>query len=105
MPKRRGIRRVESTSVQGEGSWVEVDALTVKEVKEMRKQAANDDYDNFDAGIDLVRKHVINWNWVDYDERPLPTPKAYPEIVDTLTVNEVNFLAEALMGEDEASKN
>lgn len=105
MPKRRGIRRIDSDAIQGEGSWIEVDSLTVKEVKALRKQAKKEDYDNFDAGVDLVKKHVIGWNWVDYDNKKLPVPKSRPSIVETLTVQEVNFLAEALMGEDEASKN
>ena len=106
MPKRRGIRRVDSLAIQGEESWVEVDSLTVKEVKDMRKRSRDDEeYDNFDAGIELVKKHVINWNWVDYDGVSMPAPKTYNAIVETLTVEEINFLADALMGEDKTPKD
>lgn len=105
MPKRRGTQKINSEQVQGDASWVEIDSLTVKEVKEMRKLASQDDYDNFDAGITIIKNHVLNWNWVDYDNTPLPTPQDSPDIVDSLTVDEVNFLASALMGETDEAKN
>lgn len=105
MAKRQGKRRVDSTSIQGEGTWVEIDALTVKEVRQMRKAANEADYDSFEGGLDAIKKHVIGWNWVDYDESSLPAPRSFPDVVDTLTMPEINFLANALLGEDDASKN
>jgi len=105
MSVRQGIRTVNSDEVQGEGSWVKLDPLTVKEVREMRKQADADGYDNFEAALGIIKKHVIGWNWVDYDGEALPTPASYPSIVDTLTITETNFLASALLGDDAESKN
>jgi len=105
MPKRLGLRRVSCESVQGEGSWVELDDLTVKEFKEIRRKAKSEDYDDVGASMDLIEKHIVGWNWVDYNDKPLPIPSMYPAIVDTLTLKEMTFLANALLGEDEASKN
>ena len=105
MPKRRGIRRVPSDEVQGEGSWVEVAELTVKEVRAMKKQSKADDFDDLEASIDLLKTHVRNWNWVDADGADLPTPKAEPDIIEELMIIETNFLAGALLGEDTESKN
>ncbi len=105
MAKRRAQRRINSDEVQGKGSWVLVSALTVKEARTMRKQAEDENFDSFGSGLDLVKAHVLDWNWVDDEDESMPSPRTEPDIVDELTIEEAEFLANALLGEDAETKN
>jgi len=126
MAKRRSIRRVDTEELQGEGSFVVVSAVKTKEIKKTRKlsleaeqaqkavnklrKAGDEDiedvesFDGFQAGLDMIQRHLVDWNWVDDDDVPLPKPKDHPEVVDELSTDEVTYLADLLTGEGE-SKN
>ena len=118
-PKRKRIVRVFTDDVQGKGSWALVAKLTVREMRENRARiTAEQDQmlkdgeitakvtDNqFEAGIDLIRRHVKDWNWVDDDGEPLPNPKDKPEIVDDLTDEELKALGGAILGREVEVKN
>lgn len=102
MSKRQSVKRHESVEVQGEGSFVVVSAVKVKEIRAIRKISDSPEFDDFEGGIKLLSRHVVDWNWVDDDDKPLPTPKEKPEIIEELTDQESQFLVSLLMGE---SKN
>jgi len=104
-PKRRRVRRHASNDVQGEGSWVIVAALTVAEMREFRKRAEEKGFDAFELGVDVLRTHVYEWNWVDDDGKPFPQPKDDPSVIDLLTDEEVEFLSGCIQGSDTQIKN
>jgi len=105
MPKRLSVKRVETPSIQGEDSYVVVSAVKVKEIQRTRRLSLEDDtFDGFVAGLDMIRAHVLGWNWVDDDGTPLPVPKDDPSVIDELSTEEVTYLANLLTGEEE-SKN
>ena len=126
MAKRRSVKKVSTEDLQGEGSYVIVSAVKTKEIKETRRlsqeatkaqkavdklRKAGDEaiedvesFDGFEAGLDMIHRHLVDWNWVDDNDVPLPKPKEHPEVVDELSTDEVTFLANLLTGEEE-SKN
>ena len=125
MAKRRTVRKVETPELQGEGSYVVITAVKVKEIRKTRKlslesevkQQAYDKalaadekpeefeaFDGFASGLEMIQQHVKDWNWVDDNDVPLPQLKTNPEVVDELSTEEVTFLANLLTGEEE-SKN
>ena len=104
-PKRRRVVRHDSTGVQGEGSWVIVAALTVAEMRAFRKRADEEDFDAFELGVEVLKTHVYEWNWVDDDDVPLPQPKDDPEVIDLLTDDEVDFLSGRIQGSEAEAKN
>ena len=108
MPRQKRIIEVDSSRVQGEGSWVRLSKLTWGEIKTMRARSvdAEDDADlQFEIGEATITKHVVAWNWADEDGHPLPQPQDDPEVFDTLTDDEFGFLAESISGSEESRKN
>lgn len=104
MPKRRRVTRFESSEVQGEGSFVVCSTLTVAEQRDARQFMA-DGGDAFELGIQILRAHVLSWNWVDDEGEDLPQPKAHPEVIEALTDAEVGFLSTCIKGSEAAAKN
>jgi hypothetical protein len=105
MPKRRSVVTHKSDEVQGEGSFVVTTAVKVKEIREIRKHAADPDFDDFEGGIGLLAAHIVKWNWVDDEGKPLPSPNEDPKVIDELTNEESEYLVGLLMGEKGSSKN
>lgn len=107
MPKRKTVKRFETEDLQGEDSYVVITGLKVKEVKALRKlDSDDDDFDAFEGGLNFIRQHVLDWNWVDDLGEPLPTPKEDPDVVYELTNEESEFLANIISGgETEELKN
>lgn len=91
-PKRRQ-RRFETPGVQGDDSYVVVTLPTVGEVQPIVELAAAG-HDTFGAKRAVVTDHVIKWNWVGDDGRPLPLPVD----VDLLTTDEYELLTDLLFG-------
>ncbi len=125
MAKRVSTNKVPTVELQGEDSYVIVSAVKTKEIKETRRLSLRaekaqkevekrrkageevedlEPFDGFAAGLEMIQRHLLEWNWVDDDGVPLPQPKGNPEVLDELTVKEVTFLANLLTGEEE-SKN
>ena len=134
MPSRKGIVRVDAEKVMGEESYVKVRRLTYGEMKEItqagqekatevRKRLEEPDLtpelrDAYLAEIDAnetrrlmeltVRRyvdHILDWNWVDENDDPLPLPKDDPSVIDKLYNSEITFLSEALFGQGQDEKN
>jgi len=103
MPKRQNTARFTSEAVQGDGSYVILSKFTVKEAKDLYANTRQEGSDQImDIGFATLISHVIEWNWVDDSGQPLPMPRDKPEILDSLTTDEVNFLAECLTGAKQA---
>ncbi len=100
MATRQGTKRFPSDEVQGEGSYVVIKQLSVKDAREWQAQwkGAEDDEAQFALGTELIRGRVQEWDWVDFDGTPLPQPKDDPSAIDKLLINELKFLVEALTG-------
>lgn len=105
MAKRRSVVSHKSDEVQGEGSFVVTTAVKVREIRQIRKHAADEDFDDFEGGISLLAKHIVKWNWVDDEGKLLPCPKEDPEVINELTNEESEYLVGLLMGEQGEAKN
>lgn len=84
MRKYKRTYRVDSESVQGEGSFVEFKNLTWGEAKEFFGRPSGD--------LDNIAARIADWNWTDEDGQPLPLPSEKPEIMQELMAWEVSFL-------------
>lgn len=115
MPQRKSVVRVDTEEFQGEGSFVTIVALKVREIREYRKQAdakeLNEEtgemepsFDAFEGGVDMLKTHIKEWNWVDDDGNPLDQVPANPEVVDEITNAESEFLANLLLFGPKADK-
>jgi hypothetical protein len=91
---RKDTYRVESESVQGVGSWVELTALTRREWKELLAAEG----ERTEA---IVTEAVVAWNWTGDDGHELPIP---PD-ADALNMLEFSFLARSLLTPPAATKN
>lgn len=109
MPQRKtSTVQVDSTEVQGEGSWVRVRRLTWGEIKALsrRQEAIKEDQEQaIEVTDELLAEHALAWNWVDDDGAPLPQPKGNVGIIDQLTDEEFSFLADAITGNERERKN
>jgi len=106
MPQRQAVRKIDSTEVQGDGSWVRMRKPKGRDIKEAMKknEAQGEDAGGLEAyadSMDLLRTHVLEWNWVDDDDKPLPHPQD-ADVFDELTIGEIQFLTEHLTGNPDA---
>ena len=107
MPKRTGTRRVESPEIQGDDSYVVVRKLKVAEMRKVIKEAGEDapPEQQFERAAKLYADHIVEWNWVDDDGKPMPQLKDDPDVLDQLYDAELMFLGEALVGTAAERKN
>jgi len=105
MAKRNNVRRHDASVVQGEGAFVVIRSVTWGEAKAVRAEfEALSDSEKLARNDRFIAEHVVDWNWVDDDDKPLPLPRDEPAIVDQLTREEIEYL-NALMTEGENTKN
>lgn len=100
-----GICRVDTTEVQGEGSWAEVSQLTVRQMRAGRQRGKEKDFDAFEFGVDTLKEHVLRWNWVDDEGIPYPQPEDEPDIIEVLCDKETALLGKAVQGSAAEAKN
>jgi hypothetical protein len=99
--------RVDSSEVQGKGSYVIMQRLTVHETKELMKTAAvqgEATIDKYAANAEWVGTRVVEWNWTDAAGNALPYPQNDPSVMDRLTNDELAFLGQAIVGRSEAER-
>ena len=101
MAKRIAVRKYDTDSVQGEGSFVVMSSLKVGETRKLRKLVASDDVDEVFEGLKLLSKHVVDWNWVDDNDELMPLPEGKIAVMDELTNEEVEVLSDLLIGANE----
>jgi len=101
MAKRLNVVKVDSAEVQGEGSFVVIRKFTFGELKAIRKTAKSIEGDEdvaIEVSTDLLAAHIVQWDWVDEFDAPLPQPKDGSEVIDQLTNEEINFLSQKMLG-------
>lgn len=93
--------RIDSSEVQGEGSFVMVKSPSWGLLRKAQKMTASG-ADAATVGIEfaeeMVRETVMAWNWTDDADLPLPTPVEDKTVVERLTAEEVSFLIEKVTG-------
>lgn len=103
MPRRQGIRRMDSEDVMGEGSYVVVRPVTYGEAQKIMRVEEGSGQEQ--AALEqLVVDTVVEWNWVDDDGGPLPQPND-PEVLQLLYTHEFAWLVDAILASTERRKN
>jgi hypothetical protein len=102
--RRKNRKRIQTASVQGDDSYV---VVTLPSVADIRAIAAleGQNAEAFDGTVKIIAEHVHEWNWVDDDDKPLPSPVADPTVVELLTTEEYKLLVQLLLGSEETRKN
>jgi hypothetical protein len=92
------IERVDSTEVQGEGSYVMLLKLKHGQTWALQAEMAAASKANDTRPLeDLLSRQVVGWNWANADGVPFALPKDDPEVLDELTEDELVFLAQSLL--------
>jgi hypothetical protein len=103
MPQRQNKRKVVTTELQGEDSFVVVTLPKVSEIEDVIK-IMGDDLESFKCGSQIIADHILEWNWVDDDGESLPLPSGDAEIVGLLTTEEYKALLNMLLGDKTEKK-
>jgi HEPN domain-containing protein len=98
MPQRQLIYRYPTPEVQGEDSYVKIRAPKVRDIKALRKVLSQSVEEQLEAQTELIRKHVVEWNWVDDEGNQLPLPSDDLTVLDELTSQEQRLLGELIGG-------
>lgn len=102
MPRRQYIRSYDSTEVQGEGSYVKIRDRSWKDAKELEAKAAGlSGRERTEVVFESVSERIVEWNWVDDNEKPLPLPSEDPTVRERLYEKEIEFLLLASAGKAE----
>ena len=120
MPRRKpNVVRVETTKVQGEGSFVVFRKFTWEERRELREkmrawlpEGTKGLPDAYIDGIEgLILSRLVEWNWADENEQPIPLPKTSDDL-GALMDEEIQFLFETMqrlirgaLGQGDEAKN
>lgn len=103
MPTRLIVKKYASEEVQGDDSFVEVSGIKVGEIRQLREMRdGGEDFNWLESSLELVARHIVNWNWVDDEDEPMPLPSEDPSVVNDLYHYELEFLSGIIMGGDEA---
>lgn len=100
MAKRISTKKFSTAEVQGDGSFVILSSVKVGEQRDYFEQKDDEDFDKIEWGVELLIKHIVDWNWVDDDGEPLPLPKDDPDVIDELTNAESELIAKLLVSSD-----
>lgn len=113
MATRKSVKRFETESVQGEGSFVILSSPKVEQILEWQEKAAAlkpegkakglSDAEAIKIGMEMLAEHIIDWDWVDDHGQPLPVPNGDVDVIAQLTMEETNLLSDLLT--DAGSKN
>lgn len=88
MAERKVTYRVESSDVQGEGSWVELSYITRGEARAHAEDGWTED---------MLKKHVIAWDWVDTEGNELDVADADTQLLQ----HECDFIIGKLFNPNE----
>ncbi len=93
--------RIDSTQVQGPESYVVVKSPSwglLRKAQRMQADGADPGMVGVEFAEAMIQESVLDWNWADDQDAPLPTPVNDPEVVGLLTVEEVTFLVAQING-------
>jgi hypothetical protein len=96
MPKRKFKSRIkiDSEEVQGEDSYVVIRRPTWNDFEAAMNGEEPGEVSNVQVGKSVIVNLVEDWNWVDDDDEPLPSPT--PKLVAGLPFEELNFLIDKI---------
>jgi hypothetical protein len=114
-------KRIESKSLQGEGSYIIIKRVGWKQAKDVNKYLGVGDVSlradmtseekakHIDKEValteDILCNAVVEWNWTDDQGNPLPVPRK-PADLDLLLAEEVQFILDAALDRlEEPKKN
>jgi len=92
--KHKKFRVVDSSEIQGEGSFVKIKNISLNEILE-HSQSANgkpDDEEAAQLGLQILDDMIVEWDWVDDDDEPLPVPAENPGTIASLPFQESSWL-------------
>lgn len=99
---RNRVKTVEGyLPTQGEGSKIVFLSPTVGEQKHQQKLLkAETESPEVQEKIanDYMANHMLDWNWKDDEDKPLPKPHGNPDVFDLITGDEIQFIARSLAG-------
>lgn len=112
----RQLKRIDSSSIQGEGSYIEMRGipysllreagkrmeLAPKDAKGNARMTFNDQDEHLQQ---VIRSAVVKWNWSDQDDKPIPVPTDPAFDMGLLTVEEIQFIYQAAVGQNGIAKN
>lgn len=81
--------KVDASSVQGEGAYIEWRRMTWGERKDYQAEAQAERLDP----VQLILNQLAGWNWQDAQGNPLPLPQGEADL-DKLYDEEITFLAD-----------
>lgn len=93
--------RIDSSEVQGDGSFVIVRSPSwglLRKAQKMTNSGADAATVGIEFAEELVRETVLDWNWTDDADQPLPKPADDKAVIERLTAEEVSFLIEKVTG-------
>jgi len=122
MAKRLTTKRHDTSEVQGDGSFVVMKRPSVKDFRALISEnkellADQQSSENGDAvsnmnakistmniSVELIENNIVEWNWVDDDDKLLPLPDANFPIDELINDLELNFLAQLFANEMQATQ-
>lgn len=93
--KHKTVFKVDSEEVQGEGSFVIVRRMTWDDAEYLFSEE-NTETDQRAIAAEFLPKLIVDWDWVDDNDNPLPKPKEDPSVIKRLPLAELNFLLRAV---------
>jgi len=101
MPSRKfkRNRRIDSSKVQGEGSYVIIASPTFGELRELSIPVdleKRSQEEQFDFSKQMLSLSIVEWNWVDDEGNPLALPKDDISTLENMPFQELTFLISCL---------
>jgi hypothetical protein len=92
--KHKKFRVVDSSEIQGEGSFVKIKNISLNEILEHSQSADGKPSDEEAAqlGLQILDDMIVEWDWVDDDDEPLPVPAENPGTIASLPFQESSWL-------------
>lgn len=98
MPERQSGQRI-ATPIQGDDAWVRIKRIQVGQWLQLQEDGGSRSLaEATRRGLEILRDHVLEWNWVDDDGNPLPQPKDDPDVINRLTDEEALALINIIQG-------
>src|SRR5262245_46717830 len=93
---------------QGDDAFVKLKKPSGDEIMEFQRISADETLnvqERESAARKYLAKYIVDWNWVDDNEAPLPKPCDDPDVFGKLLSDEFRFIYEAWTGRDAAEQS
>jgi hypothetical protein len=109
MPVRQSRDKKVMGGPQGEDAYIVLKRLTVDEAYQFNKQltewasealaGSSEPDEREQEARKLYADMILDWNWVDSDDKPLPKPNGNPDVIGQLWSEELNWISLAILGQ------